>query len=150
MAPDFSYETEIVIDRSPEAVFGYVTSLEAIPEWAEPIKRVENVSTNQIVSGTTFEEVAGTPFGEATISWEVLEYKENRLCTFHSESFIATTTVTFLVEPARGRSSLKINGKGRGRGLLRLIDPLLGRRALRLRKESLRVIKKILESGKKV
>lgn len=146
MAPDFSYETEITINRSPDTVFDYLTNLEAIPEWAEPIKRVESTSSGPLGTGSTFDEVVKTPIGESTVSWEILEYQEGRLCTFRSDSFIARSTVTFLVEPSRRGTLLKVEGAGRGKGPLRLLDSHLGSRALRLRQESLGVIKRILEA----
>jgi hypothetical protein len=59
---------------------------------------------------------------------------------------IGFTRITFTVDEKDGTTILSVHCVGRGRGLLRLLDPLLGNRALRSRKDGLLLVKELLES----
>lgn len=142
----FEYETEIVIRRPVEAVFAYITDLQAIPEWATPVKDIRQETPGNPQLGTKFVEIVGTPFGDAEVHWEIIDLEPGKKCTYAGHSGLATTEVTFICEPADGGTLVQAHGSGQGRGLLRLLTPLLGNRALALRKDALVQLKERLES----
>lgn len=142
----FEYRADIEINRMPEDVFEFVTQCENIPRWAPAVIEARRATARPFGAGTRIMETVSTPLGQSEVKWQVTAYEANARCTYVGESFLGTTGVTFTVSAADDGTLLSAHGTGHGRGVFRLLEPILERVALRERKRLLLRIKKLLEA----
>lgn len=139
------YEAEVLINSDPAQVFPHLTDSESIPRWASDVIEVRQTTPGPVGVGTKMKERVNAPFGEAWVDWEVLEYMPTEKCAFASDSPLAQGKVTYELEATKQGTLLRVHIVGHGRGLLRLLEPILQRRSLAQRREDLSALKQLIE-----
>lgn len=142
----FRIHASIQINRPVEDVFAFVTDPARIPDWQPAIQEITDISSRKPGVGTKFIEKGRLGLVKTAIVWEIIDFEPNVSCTFRSDSFLATTEVTFLVSEIDGRTLYEAAQKAAPKGLFKLAEPLLERQTLRQRRTYMADIKRILES----
>ncbi len=143
------YEAEVLIERTPNQVFPYLTDAESISHWAGEVIEVQQSTPDPVGVGTRFRERVQSPFGEAWVDWEITEYIPQKRCGFSSDSHVAEGQVTYQLKPTEEGTLLSAHVLGRLKGLLRLLTPIIKRRSLIQRRKDLSALKRFIEGNER-
>lgn len=125
-------EYSVVIERSVEDVFTYMTKPENTPKWQSGMLESEQVSEGPMGVGTVFTEVRQMMGRKMAQTMEVTEYEPNRKWSFRSIEAAVPHEAHLTFEAIEGNTKVSLISLGKPSGFLRLVQPLIGRA---LRKE---------------
>lgn len=92
--------SSVVIQRSPEAVFSFVSDFRNLPRWFPNIEQVEMLTSGPIGPGTRFREQSRLPSGKQFEGVdEIVEFEPNRRVTSHVITAKRPTLDVLTVEP---------------------------------------------------
>jgi uncharacterized protein YndB with AHSA1/START domain len=90
----------VVIQRSPEAVFSFVSDFRNLPRWFPNIEQVEMLTSGPIGPGTQFREQSRLPSGKEFEGVdEIVEYEPNRRVTSRVVTARRPTLDVLTIEP---------------------------------------------------
>ena len=98
----------VVIDRSVDDVWRFMTDISNMPQWEENQADWKQTSEGPIESGTTFQIISrpsiGRPFGwEMKSNLRITEFEPNRkFATEATSGFLEGTKISYLMEPVEG------------------------------------------------
>jgi hypothetical protein len=137
--------TSIVIRRSQDETFAYLTDLRNAKEWSTEVVDVR-YDADDLRLGTTGVDVRRMGRSrEIEMPWEVTAYEPpDRLVLEYGGRFPATADFSFRAEPDGTRVSCEV--ELRPRGLWKLLTPLLAVEARKADAAQFQKVKAILES----
>ncbi len=142
----FDIKSAIFIRRDPQTVFAYLTHPDALPDWAESVQRAEAEPPGELRAGSRLREelvLFGSP---RVVEWSVVEWEMPSRIVFEAATFMVTwTRVDFRLSADQDGTELEVHVQGRGRGIWRLLEPLLANRFRTYRRLELARIKAQLE-----
>ena len=143
----------VVIDRSVDDVWRFMTDISNMPQWEENQADWKQTSEGPIDSGTTFQIISrpsiGRPFGwEMKTNLRITEFEPNRkFATEATSGFLEGTKISYLMEPVEGdKTRLSRVTEFRFHGLARLMQPFQAPLARRDGEVEISGVKRILES----
>jgi Polyketide cyclase / dehydrase and lipid transport len=143
----------VVIDRSVDDVWRFMTDISNMPHWEENQADWKQTSEGPIDAGTTFQTISrpsiGRPFGwEVKTNLRITEFEPNRKFAIEATSgFLEGTKISYLMEPLESeKTRLSRVTEFRFHGLARLMRPFQAPLARRDGGVEVSGVKRILES----
>ena len=137
---------EITINRAPGDVFEYVANIENFPAWQD-VEEAAYTSEGPPGVGSTWRvRVKVLPMWKARFSGRITGYDPPHKASFESgEGAPFAAGGSYSLEPIEGGTNLTFDGTVRMRGLLKLIEPLVGTSFRKQSAAELRKLKEVLE-----
>jgi uncharacterized membrane protein len=143
-------EHSVVINRSTEDVFNYVTDFDNLPMWMSELMKAKQNPEGAVGVGTTISAVA-TPLGRrAESTLEVIEYEPNQKVTIKSISGPVETKDQFTLEPVGGATKINRVTEADMGGFFKMAEPLVIRMLSRQFETNFNNLKDLLESQAEV
>lgn len=134
--------TTIDIERPVEDVFGFLTDLDNLPQWAAGLLDVRH--DGHLRLGAKGVDVRMVGKKKTEMPWEVIKYEPPRVVAFaYSEPLRATAT--FTMETIAGGTRLTCDTQLELKGIYRLTAPMITREARRTDATQFAKAKAILE-----
>lgn len=138
-------QASVMIDRSVEDVWKFITDVSNGPKWDEGVAEWKQTSAGPLGVGTTFEATERHP--KLTYSERVVEYEPNRKFSLEITSGPAKGTIgTLSVEGIEGKVRLTEISEYKFAGFYKLLGPFLTGTAKRETTSRVANVKRILES----
>jgi uncharacterized protein YndB with AHSA1/START domain len=120
----FTVEQSIIINRTLEEVFGYVTNPANIPQWRRDVLGIKRAE-GPVARGSQFEELVNF-MGRKTYTMRVIDYQPNRCEVIQAVAAPGVSpTQTFQFEPADGGTRFCVRVQVQTAGLFRLVEPMM-------------------------
>lgn len=144
------FEASVVIDRSPQEVFDYVTDPTHVPEWMEEIQSAEWTSKGQPDVGSTMtarmkSRNRGRELQLEVTQWDSPTGYEDRMLTPMFP--LKDMRHEYRFEPNGDRTRLTVNGEFEMVGGLTFAGGLMRRMATKFNQRHLEAAKRALEAG---
>jgi uncharacterized protein YndB with AHSA1/START domain len=141
-------EKSIVIGRSVEDVFAYVSDQTNAPRWQVGLLEVRRTTDSPLGVGTRHTFVRRFLGRRMEGSNEYTRWEPNRLVAFEATSGAVGIEASYLTEPI-GPDETRLTSRleMRAPGLLRLAEPLMSTTLRRDVPANLATLKRLLESG---
>jgi uncharacterized protein YndB with AHSA1/START domain len=130
-------EHEVVINRPPEQVFGFISDLDNWRQWRPGMQDVEKLTPGPIAAGTVWRLTGDVQGQSIVVTVEVTEYESNRQFGFKTTSGPNQAQDTFTLTPVAGSTKLNF--------ALELADPALARPAREQWEKDMLILKELLE-----
>jgi uncharacterized membrane protein len=141
-------EKNVVIGRSAEDVFAYVSDQTNAPRWQDGLLEVRRTTDGPIGIGTRHTFVRTFMGRRMEGSNEYTQWEPNRVVAFRATSGPVGLDASYAVEPAgTNRARLTSRLEMRAPGLLRLAEPLMAARLRRDVETNLANVKDLLEAN---
>ena len=138
----------IEIARRPEDVFAYLDKLDRHGEWQPELVSSKIETEGPVRVGTRVDEVRKVPGGKRKLSYEITAHDPPRSSSFRGTNGPIRVVGTTTVDPAgEGRSRVTINLDFEGRGIGKLLLPMVRRDASKRVPVNQAKLKERLESG---
>jgi len=140
------FEESVVINRSPQEVFAYLSNLENDPPWSSATE-IHKTSPGPIGIGTTFRQRDRFLGRHVDLHFEVVEYEMNHHIAMKADSGPLHLEGARIVEPS-GDATTRVTfvGGGQAHGPLKILEPLLVTVGDRRLRSQLRKLKQLLEA----
>ena len=119
----------IEVERSQEEVFKYVDDLSRHGEWQTQIESVQVLTEGPTRVGTRAREKRRVPGGPRELEYEITEHDPPRRAAFRGLTGPVRPVGSITVEPVGGGSRYTVELDFEGRGLGKLLLPLVRRDA---------------------
>jgi uncharacterized protein YndB with AHSA1/START domain len=145
------FETSVAIRRSPDEVFGFVTSVERIPEWQREggVTRVVRADDRPMGLGSRFSMDRTSRGRTATIDCEVTAWEPGRRFDFHSidsSGFVGDFETS--LAPTTDGTNLQWSVRMQPPNLLyRLLQPMIANEIRKSATVDFANLKRLLEGG---
>lgn len=139
-------EVEVRIERSVGDVFAYTSAVETMPEWRGDVTEAVQLSDGPIEVGTRIRagsRVLGRPIGLVV---EVTELEPGARFGYRPVSGPLRTHNVYTFEPDGDGTLVTLSDEIELAGVLRLLEPLMGRMVRRQYAANLARLKAILEA----
>jgi uncharacterized membrane protein len=140
------FDLDIVIERSVEEVFEYVTDVRNLPEWQESAIEADWVEGASPGKGARLRERRELAGRSIESELEVTAYEPDRRFDVKALSGPIRFEVRHSFEAAGGATRLRLAAEGEAGGVLRFAGPLVARQAERQFRADLERLKQVLES----
>ena len=141
-----NFENQILIERSVEDVFAFITDPEGGTAWHRA-NRIEPLSRDPIGLGSKYRVQGRFLFWKFDSVSEVTEYETNRLVTYESDAGMYTYRLRYTLEEIDGRTRLTETGHANPTGLLKFAIRLFAGGADQNSKRGLALLKQVLEES---
>ncbi len=143
---EYVVEAEVVIDRSPEDVFGFVANSENDPQWCHLVPEVTRVGRSEGgLPRYTYVQLFGPTRSEGTVEVDSLSPPTEFRSTTEVMGGVFKTLYT--LAPSNGGTIFKHVNQVRWSGGMRLMHPVQKVMTGRIMKRQLSKLKSILESS---
>lgn len=137
-----------IIEQPVGRVFAFAADPENNPQWWATVLNTELESDSPLRQGSRFREVGQGPLGKIESVFEVGDYEPGKVVQFRVIEGPIPAEVTETFTSVSGGTELTVKVAVRPRGLLRLLQPLLGRMIDKNWQGNLVRLKKLLEENK--
>jgi hypothetical protein len=139
-----TYESSVVIDRTPDDVFPYLVEPDRQALWSDVPMR--QLTAGPLVTGSRMEASFGMGPLKATVGLELTSVDWGRRMAFRSYSGPISWEGEYRLAPAAaGGTELSQEGRLRFTGLWRLIEPIAGAEISRAEVKELEKLKAVVE-----
>jgi uncharacterized protein YndB with AHSA1/START domain len=120
------YRTTIESSLPPEEAFAELADFSSSERWDPGVTSARRLDDGALGVGSTFEVISRFAGRDVPLVYEIVEFEPHRRLVLRAESrtVISLDTITF--EPTAAGTSVTYDADLRLRGLLRVLDPLLG------------------------
>ena len=139
-------ESSIVIRRTLEDVFAYITNPEAQAQWQATTLENKKLTEGAVGVGTQMHHLGKFLGTRIETIAEVIEYEPNRQYRYKSIQGFLPVDMRYVLQPAEGGTKLTLIAGGAPGGFFRLAEPLVAAASRRLIANDLRRLKHVLES----
>ncbi len=141
-------ETSTQVSQPRDRVFDFLTDVDNLPKWQTGVIQSKRLTEGPVRVGFQYEETAKVAFWNLHTVCTVTDLKANERYALQVRSpGPIDCDVNFDLQPVAGCTRLTVNGRGRLKGIWRLLQPVL---AGDLRKEAqaeLATLRRLLETG---
>ena len=138
------FEFSVDVNRPPSEVFAYITDADRLPEWQS--SAVEAQWQGEKAQGGRIREVRKFLGRRMETELEVTEYEPDRRFGLKALSGPVPFSVTQVLEPRDGGTTVTFVGQGEPGGFFKLAEPVVARVAERQFKNDFETMKEILEA----
>lgn len=136
--------TSIIINKSPEEVFKYVTTIENDHKWRTGVVKSE-YDTHKPQLGTIGTTIVDNNSKEVTAKWEIIELRGTKSrWKFITGPFVGTGG--YIAEEFDGATKFTLDGDVRMKGFGIIFTPLVGILGKKQNKADIEKLKDLLES----
>lgn len=121
------FRDSVRVEGTPVEVFDFVTDQRRVAEWNEHVEYVDVVGGEPVEVGTRVRQHRRRGRREFVLEFEVTAHERPNRHVVKGSVLGVATTMTFLIAPAEGGSILTMDADVRGRGLGRVLAPVVGR-----------------------
>jgi uncharacterized membrane protein len=139
-------EASVVINRSPDEVFGYVIDVATWPKWETGLLEAEQTSEGPVGQGTTFKGLNEMMGRKMEWTSEITEYEANKKVGHKILSGPMSVEQTLTFEPAQDGTRFTLVAEGETGGFFKMAEPLLNRTMKKQLEGNLATLKQILEA----
>ena len=143
----FTRSVSVVIARSPDEVFAFVSDARNRPSWDDSVDSEELTSPEPIRVGSTVRTRMRSMGRDYEIDWEIVEHEPPTRQRIESTSGPFSTTLVYELAGDGDGTSVRFSVTGRPTGFLRLIQPLIARTTQHNLDEGFARLKGVLEAG---
>jgi hypothetical protein len=118
------YQSQVLIDRPPEAVFPFLIEREKQALWSDVPMR--QLSSGPLGTGSRMEVTFGGGPLKAVVGLELTAVDQDRRMAWKSFSGPIGWDGEYVLEPTGSGTRLSQNGALRFKGLWRLLEPIVG------------------------
>lgn len=136
----------VVINRSIEEVFAFVTEVEKWPQWRAEVVEVKKSSGGPVGVGTTFSGVGRFLGRRLENTNEVTQYEPNRKFGFKTTAGPVSMQFTDTFESVEGGTKVSLELQGETGGFFKLAEPIMNRMVRRQFKTNYANLKDLLEA----
>jgi uncharacterized membrane protein len=139
---------DVTIERPLAEVFAVVTDVRNTPRWSAPALEEELLTPGPVRVGSRRRAVAKFgPIRNENVA-EVVEYEQHRRVAMRSVTSTVPFSVAMMFEPAGSDTTrVRFTWEFRPRGVMRVIDPMLGAMIRLQFPKDLATLKALIESG---
>jgi uncharacterized protein YndB with AHSA1/START domain len=134
-----------IIEQPVERVFAFAANPENNPQWWATVLEAELASEGPLQPGSRFRELGQGPLGKIESLFEVTAYQPGKQAQYRVIKGPIPAEVTETFAAANGGTELTVRVTVQPRGLLWLLQPLLGRMIDKNWQDNLNQLKKLLE-----
>ena len=141
-----SYQSEVLIEKSPDAVFPYLLEREKQALWSDVPMRP--VTEGPLAAGSRFEVTFGMGPLKATLGLEMTAVEQSRRMAWKTYSGPIDWTGEYVLEPD-GAAGTKLSQRGTLKfgGVWRLMEPVVGGEISEGEKKELEKLKAVVEAS---
>jgi carbon monoxide dehydrogenase subunit G len=143
----FTRSVAVVIARSPDEVFAFVSDARNRPSWDDSVDSEELTSPEPIGVGSTVRTRMRSMGREYEIDWEIAEHEPPTHQRIESTSGPFSTTLVYDLAGDTDGTTVRFSVTGRPTGALRLMQPLIARTTQRNLDKGFARLKEVLEGG---
>ncbi len=140
-------ETSVIVNRSSEEVFAYVSNFENNPLWQSGMVEATFTSDGPLDVGSTYAQVATFLGRRVESTFEVIDFEPGRLVKATSTAGSFPITFTRIAEPLNGGTKVSAIIEGDSTGFYKLAEPLMKRLVQRSVDRDYARLKTVLESS---
>ena len=139
-----NWQSTILINRSVENVFTFVTDAEGGSKWHRA-NQITPASEGPIGVGSTYRVTGRFLFWKFDSLSEVSEYEENRLVAYTSDTGMYSYTLRYLLEPVEAGTRFIEIGEANPQGMLKFAIRLFAGGAKKNSERGLKLLKEEIE-----
>lgn len=124
---DVRVVNEVVIDRLPVDVFGFVADVGNNPQWQRGMREAHFTSGPPLRVGSTYAQIATFLGRRIESRFEIVQYEPGRLVKGSTTISPFPITFTRIVEPHGGGAKVTAIVEGRPDGIFAIASPLVRR-----------------------
>ncbi len=140
----FEHKTSIHLDCTPAQVFNFLVDPQKLLLWQSDLIESEMLTQGPLRIGSRFHEVRRMGARETEILAQISEFETNRCLATHTETK-PEARVRYELEPEEGGTRLHYAFSLRTAGLMRLMEPIIGRSIRKGTESDLAKLQQILE-----
>jgi uncharacterized protein YndB with AHSA1/START domain len=140
------FANSVIIRRSPQDVFGFLSAFENVPRWNYAIVETHITSDGPVGVGATYRQMRSLP-SRSEETFRVTEFDPHRRLAIYGDLGPFEGTLTYDLEPVDEGTRLTNTADLVARGLLRMAAPIAGGRVRRAVAANLDKLKEILETS---
>jgi carbon monoxide dehydrogenase subunit G len=141
-------ESSTRIERPRDEVFDFLTDVNNLPAWQSGVTEARSLSEAPVRIGFQFKETAKVGPWKLRNVCIVTDLKTNERYAFQVRSSgPIDCDVTFDLQPVTGGTRLTVTGKGRLKGVWRLMQPMLAREMRKGTQAELTTLRQLLEAA---
>jgi uncharacterized protein YndB with AHSA1/START domain len=138
-----SVETSMIIHSPLERVFNFLMDTTNVPKWMPKVNEV--IVDGPMGLGTHGTEIRSFLGRTMKMEWEVIEYEPYCKVTFHYQSGPLPAIATFTFEKVSDGTRVACQTNIEGRGIFRLLMPMVVREAKKEDETNFSNLKRVLE-----
>lgn len=120
------YRTTIESSLPPEEAFAELADFSSSERWDPGVTSARRLDDGAVGVGSTFEVISRFAGRDVPLVYEIVELEPHRRLVLRAESRTVVSLDTITFEPAAAGTSVTYDADLRLRGLVRVVDPLLG------------------------
>ena len=136
----------VIINRSIEEVFSFVSEVDKIPLWAGPVTEAKLTSEGPVGVGSTSTKVQHILGRKMDADYEVTEYEQNRIFSEKTTSGPLVIESRIILEAANGGTSVTVEADVEAGGFFKIAEPVLANVVKRQVNTDFGNLKDLLES----
>ena len=118
-------EISVVINRSAEDIFPYLSEVQKAPEWQSGILEANQLSDGPPAVGTTSREVRHIFGRRLETTFEITEFEPHRKLSFKSTSGPFAMQGRYTLVPTEGGTRVTFVLEGKISGILKMAEPIV-------------------------
>jgi uncharacterized protein YndB with AHSA1/START domain len=140
------FERSVVIDRSIEDVFSFLSDFENEPKWCEEVVETQQTSQGPVGMGSTFTDYVEFMGRTIESTYEILAYERNKSITIETSAGPVPFVATYSFDEDEGVTKLAILAEAEPGGFFRLATPIIRRQLEKQWERNFANLKQLLES----
>lgn len=144
-----TFEIGILIDRSIEDVFAFISNPMNLPKWQSMVTKVEPVSSGPVGVGSTFNVHSELMGRKIDSVMDITDYEPPSKFGFKNIAGPMQIQAMASFKPVGTGTRMGLNAKGEPGGVFKLAEGVLAKQVKSQLEENLKQLKSVLESGAK-
>jgi uncharacterized membrane protein len=136
----------VIINRSIEEVFSFVSEVDKIPLWAGPVTEAKWTSEGPVGVGSTSTKVQHILGRSMESDYEVTEYEQNKKFSEKTTSGPLDIESRIILAAANGGTNVTVEAQIEAGGFFKIAEPVLAKVVKRQVKTDFENLKDMLES----
>lgn len=145
-----TFEIGILIDRSVEDVFAFISNPMNLPKWQSMVAKVEPVSSGPVGVGTKFNVHSELMGRKIDGVMDITDYDPPSKFGFKNVAGPVQIQAMASFKPVGTGTRLSLNAQGEPGGVFKLAEGVLSRQVKSQMEDNLKQLKSFLESGAKL
>ncbi|HKZ24094.1 MAG TPA: SRPBCC family protein [Thermoplasmata archaeon] len=145
-----TFETEVSIRRSSEAVFRFVADGQNAPLWNSAVRAVSKITDGDVAVGTRYHMVRELPMGRVENTYQVVEHDPHETYSIMTLTGPTPFRYRYRFEATEQGTRVRLAGDAQLGGVAGLLGPLAAATVRKGVDANLQTLKRLLESGETI
>jgi uncharacterized membrane protein len=142
-----TFQVHILIDRSVENVFGFISNPMNLPKWQSMVAKVDPVSSGAVGAGSTFKIQSELMGRKIDGVMEITDFEPSEKFGFRNVAGPVQVRASVSFKTVGTGTRLDLNGQGEPGGMFKLAEGVLANQVRRQMEDNLKRLKSVLEAG---